>query len=264
VSFKPIKSQFTAGNNQAKAGLRSAELSADEEKPGNQLFNLQKDLTLKQLGIQEKSLELSRETSALQLKLAQINESMMFPASPFEGVIDRVHVRPGQSVQPGTILITLSGSEKSITAVAYVPLSTAARVSLIENSRIFIGTQIFESTPTFISGEATDGQLYSIVYTIPVDHSQHLTDQSFVNIEIPIGVPDTGSVIPFIPIDSIFQTQDDTFVFVAENATAISRIVILGEVTGSFVEVVEGLKSSDQVILNRNVIDGDKIELVIS
>jgi len=262
LQTKQLKSQFLTGNNQAKAGLRSAELSADEDKPGNQLFNTQKDLALQQLNIQEKSLELSKETSALQLKLAQINESMMFPASPFSGVIDRVHVRKGQSVQPGTTLVTLSGSDKSITAVAYVPRQTASKVSLIENSRIFIGTQIFEDTPTFISSEATSGQLYSIVYTIPSDFAQHLTDQSFVNIEIPIGVPDTGSVIPFIPIDSIFQTQDETFVYIANGDKATSREVILGDVTGSFVEIIEGLNTSDRVILNRNVIDGDKVELI--
>lgn len=264
LQTKQLKSQFLAGNNQAKNALRQAEFNTRSDEPQAKLFDLQKDLTLKQLELQEKSLELSRETSALQFKLAQVNESLFAPASPFEGKVERVHVKVGEAIQPGTPLITLSGSNSAITAVAYVPLETAHRVSLVEDSTLFIGDQIYESTPAFVSNEATNGQLYSIIYTVPPEYALALTDQSFIEIETPIGIPDTGSVIPFIPIDAIFQTQDETFVFIVENSKAVGRKVSLGSVTGSFVEIIEGLSTSDQVILNRNVIDGDKIEVLKS
>jgi hypothetical protein len=38
--------------------------------------------------------------------------------------------------------------------------------------------------------------------------------------------------------------------------------VKLGSVFGSFVQISDGLKKEDQVILDRNVIDGDPITIV--
>ena len=40
----------------------------------------------------------------------------------------------------------------------------------------------------------------------------------------------------------------------------MSQEVVLGEVVGSYVEVIEGLNEGDQVILNRNIIAGDSVK----
>lgn len=258
---KQLKSQFLAGNNQAKASLRNLELAGDKEKSPSQLNDLQKDLALKQLDLQEKSLELSRETSALQLKLAQVGESIMFPASPFEGTVEKVHVKKGQFVQPGTTLITIAGSNNSTTATAYVPIKTARKVSLIEDSTIYAGDQTFKSTPDFISSEAVSGTLYSIIYSIPSEYSAQIANQSYINIDIPLGVKDASTVILFIPLDAVHQTQEKSIVYLAQNNIAQSREVYLGEVLGDYIEITSGLSESDSIIITRNVTDGDKIEV---
>ena len=61
-------------------------------------------------------------------------------------------------------------------------------------------------------------------------------------------------------VDSVFQTQDQAFVYVANNGYAESRKIVLGQVLGRFVEVTKGLSEEDQVILDRFVITGDPVK----
>ncbi len=76
-----------------------------------------------------------------------------------------------------------------------------------------------------------------------------------------MGAPKTSAAVPFVPLDSVFQTQDQAYLFVAKNGKAVSRKVKLGSVLGRFVEIESGLNNSDQVILDRNVIDGDSVKI---
>ena len=78
---------------------------------------------------------------------------------------------------------------------------------------------------------------------------------------MPVGGVQTSST-PFIPIDSVFQAQDQSVVHVADKGVVKSKTVQLGQVMGQFVEIIQGLSNGDQVILNRNVIDGDKVKVI--
>jgi hypothetical protein len=50
-------------------------------------------------------------------------------------------------------------------------------------------------------------------------------------------------------------------VFVAKDGKAVSKKINLSQVIGRYVEVTKGLSNSDQVILNRNVINGDPVRV---
>lgn len=259
LQTKQLKSQFETANNQLTSALRTAEYQASDDKPAAELANLQREITQKQLELQEKALDLSLETSLIQLKLAQINESLMFPASPIAGKIERIHVRFGQQVSPGTPLVTLSGGEKSLEAIVEVPGRIARQVSKLEESTLVIGFETTSAAPLHISSEVTNGQLYSIVYAIPDNFTNRLDDSSFIRVVIPVGYADTGQSVPFVPLDAVVQTQDQDFVFVLENNKASSRKVSLGAVTGKFVEVRSGLEDENTVIVSRNVVSGDEV-----
>ena len=258
--LKQLKSQFLNGNNLLKSSLRNAEYQAASDKPQAQLSDLQKDATISQLDLQVKALDLSLEVSHLQLALAQVMEAVMFPSSPIGAVVERVYVYPGQIVNPGTPLIKLSGTKQEVTLTAKVPMAFARRVSLIEESVIYIDGKKLLVKPDFVSHEATDGQLYSVIFTVPKQYHKNLTDGEYIRVELAIGVPDTGKSVPFIPIDSVFQTLDEAIVYVVDGNKAKSKNVRLGQVIGGEVEV-EGLTEGDQVILNRNILAGDLVTI---
>ncbi len=262
LQTKQLKLQLLSGLNQTKNGLRNSEYSMGADNAPAQISNLSRELVQKQLDLQGKSLNLNLETARLQYKLAQINESIMYPASPFEGIIQRVHVKVGQTVSPGTPLITIASSNISSTATAQVTRNVAQNINKIASSYLEIDGEKIETAPVFISTEATNGQLYSVIFTIPEEYQQKLTDQSFINIEIPIGSENSASIFPFIPLDSVHQTLETAIVFVAINNRAEGKTVRLGEVQGSFVQILEGLDKGDQIILDRSVIAGDTLKIL--
>jgi len=259
LQTQQAKSQFLAANNQVKTTQRQAEFAAGGENAPAELSDLAKSIALKQLDLQEKTLTLARETSLIQLRLAQVNESLMFPSSPFNATVQRIHVNFGDSVTPGTILVTLSGSDMSLWAVAKVPGHIARNISKLEPTVLKIDGHSHEAIPYFISTEATDGTLYSVLYSIPQNMEGVLTDQAFLEIQIPIGYKDTSRLNPFIPFDAVHQTQDAAIVFVIENETAVAKKVELGTVQGNYVQVNLGLTQNDKVITNRNIVSGDKV-----
>lgn len=261
LQLKGQKATAQAGLSQLKSGLRQAEFQSAGDKPPAELANLQKDVTLKQLDLQQKALDLGLEVSRLQLTLAQINEALFFPASPFASIIQRVYVKEGQTVNPGTPLMTLSAIDDPITAIVNLPQNLASSVSSAEESMLYIDDQTIKLIPHFISTEATDGTLYSIIYTIPDQFSKSLTEGENISVEVPIGLTQSNSAIPFIPLDSVYQSTEKSTVLVVNNDKAESREVSLGNVFGAFVEIKSGLATNDLVILNRNVLSGDKVSI---
>lgn len=229
--------------------------------PPGQLASSQQQLTLDQLNVQEKSLELNKEVTGLQSSLAQVTADQMLPASPVDGVVERVFVHPGDQVSSGTELAVISADENSpqTLAIVDVPQQIAQNVSKVEASEVIIGGKMYNVKPFYVSTEATDGLLYSVFYTIPSAAKNSVTDGDYVTFTIPVGSAKTGATVPFIPIDAVYQTQNSSYILLDENNKAVSRQVTVGNVYGNFVEITNGLNYGDQVILNRNVIAGDRV-----
>lgn len=261
LSTKQMKSQFQSANLQLNSALRNANYQIDSNNPPSILADLQKDIALKNLDIQEKALDLNKEISALQLQLAQVNEALMFPSAPIPATVQKVFVRVGQPVSPGTPLFTLSGNNNThLTATIYISSEIANRISKLTPTEFNINGKAVRLYPTFISDEAVSGNLYSVVYNLPDDDYGNLTDKGYINAEVPIGYADTSSAVPYLPLDSIYQTQSEAFIFVEDHGQAVAKKVELGSVFGRFVQVNKGVNSGDTVILDRNIVAGDRIE----
>lgn len=263
LAQKQIKTQFLSANNQLRSALRNTEFSASDSEPPAEISNLQEDITKKQLDIQDKAIDLSRDISRLQFAVAQVQAAAMNPSAPFAGTIQRVFVKVGQAIQPGTPLAVISQTveEDPIVAVAYVPSDIARKASYLEPSVLSIGKFSYEAFPSYITQDAVQGTLYAIYYPIPDNYSGFVTEAGYISVQLPVGVFDTGAVVPYVPIDSVYQTQTDAYLFVNEKGKATSKKVVLGNVIGRFVEVNSGLNRGDAIILDRNVISGDPVQV---
>lgn len=262
LSTKQLKVQFLSANNQAKQALRQAEYNASSDNAPTELSDLQKKIAVKQLDIQEKMLDLGREVSRIQLQITQVTEAMMFPAAPFSGTIQRVFVNIGQQVNPGTELMIISEVTDTdpVIAIAYVSSDVAKKVSRLEPSVLHINTGTkFSTYPSFITQEAIQGSLYGVYFNLPDQYKTDVSQKGFITVDLPIGYFDTASVIPYIPVDAVYQTKEQNYVFLAKKSKAEAQSIELGEVFGSYVEIRSGLKDEDKVILDRNVIAGDRV-----
>ncbi len=261
LTSKQLASQFQSANNQLNSALRSTNYQVDTSNPATKLAEGQRDITLKQLDIQEKSLDLSKDVSELQLKLAKVNESLMYPAAPFAGTVERVLVKVGQSVTPGTPLMVISGSKNvHLNAVIYLSKDLAERVSKIEPTVFHVGEKAVSALPSYVSVEAVNGNLYAAIYHLSETEYRGATDKGYVVADLPVGYPDTSVAVPYLPLDTIYQTQDEAYVFVNVDGKVQSKKVEVGNVFGNFVAIKSGLKEGDQIIEDRTVIDGQLVE----
>lgn len=266
IPVKQTKSGILSGLNALRQALRNSEFQASGAQEPAHLSDISRDLTQQQLDIEEKSLKFNREVSKLNLRIAQINESLMYPSSPVEGVVERIYVKVGDQVNPGTKLMTITGSTLNTQIIAFVSSETANNISRFDKSKIKIGSEIVDLFPEYISTEPTDGQLHNILYSLPEKYNNTLSNGAYVSIEIPISKSMSLSSIPFVPLDAIYQTQNDSYLFVAtrqKNGKYLSesRSIDLGTVVGSYVEIKKGLKEADLVILDRDVVTGDIVTI---
>lgn len=251
-------SQFQSALNGVNASLRSLQLQISGQ-PTAQIADQQYEITVRQLDIQRKALDLSLDLSKLQYQMALTNEANMYPSTPFSGTVDRIFVKVGDSVSPGDVLASISGNDQHIEIVVNVPQNIAQNLSILEPSILHIADKQIKMMPTYVSKDATNGTLYSVIFQLDNFFTSSLSDGDFINVELSVGTADTTNEVPFIPLDAIVQTQEESYVYVIQGNVARVKKITLGEIQGDYVEVTSGLPKESQVILDRNVIEGDKV-----
>lgn len=267
---KQGKAGVAAGLNGLRTGLRTAEYQSSEDKAPAQTADVSKDMALRQLDLQEKSLDLNRDLSDLSLKIARVSELSMYPATPCAGTVERVYVQIGEMVNPGTPIATIRANQTQANAVVSVPVEISRQVNQLEPSSFLLNGKSTSVYPRFISTEATEGSLYGIYYTLPKELADLVTDGTSLTVRIPVGGKKTASKEVIAPIDAIYQTADKAYVYVVKIATqsaeagqsgqaAELREVELGNITGEFVKVNSGLQPADQVITTRGITNGQKV-----
>lgn len=213
----------------------------------------------KQLAIEKRAAELNAQTARLGASKANIANAIYSPVSPAKGSVERIHVSPGDYVTPGTAIATIRLDQADTTLEALVPLSIASLVSVDAPTFLTLNDTRQEIYPISISKEATRGQSYSILYSLPAEDAPYLSNNSFVSLSIPFdGKNDDGFLVP---IDAVTVARDASYLFVAKESTAQAKIVKTGNVYGDYVEILDGITPDEKVILNRNVLDGDSIAI---
>ena len=210
-------------------------------------------------------LDLNKYLADLNVKISQVNEGLMFPSAPFAGTVERVFVHPGQVVNPGIPLLVLRGDVNTASAIILASADIASNVSRFEPTQFTIGSAQVPALPRAVAQEPTDGSLLAITYTLPKENTAQLTNGSYITADVPVGTNYLKADDPFVPLDAVYQTQDNSYVLVAEKQgdklIAKNRTVTVGQVFGEFVDVTAGVKPGDQVILDRNVIEGDVVNI---
>jgi multidrug efflux pump subunit AcrA (membrane-fusion protein) len=244
---------------QLQSTYNSLDYQTNTNNPPTLLSNTQKDLALKQLDVQEKALDLNKRVSGIQYSLALVQEGLMRPASPFTGTVQRVNVQVGENVSSGDVIATIASSSISTTAILRVPQQIAESISRVEPTIFYIKDKKVSVVPSYVSVVATDGQLYSIIYNLP-EGVTGLTSNEYIKAEVPVGYAATNGTDPYVPIDSVYESQNEATVYLLKNSKATAQEVTIGEVYGDYVSVLSGLHDGDQLILNRNVVAGDTVK----
>lgn len=260
LAARQVKSQYQSVNLQLQNALDSLRYQADDTEPQARLNQLQSDLSVRQLEIQEQAVRLSHDVSQLNLKLARAQEALLYPTAPFAGEVQRVHVRVGQAVTPGTPLVTLDCDQLEIELEVLLPQEVAGRVTRLEPVMVSLRTQTITVLPSFISDEATHGSQYSMLIPLDQAYTDLVTDGAYVSVSVPVGLASDASAINQLPLSAVYQTESSASIFVIGDDQRVVEVPVeLGTVSGGYVAIRSALDSERAIILDRFVSAGQVV-----
>lgn len=244
--------------NSNRASLRQLEYEVDTDNPPTSLANIAKDLVYKATEIQLKSAEIQKNIAGLNLKMAQIAAAATQVRSPIEGTVERVFVNEGDYVTPGTPVAVVTGQPKLLLSIG-VSGSLAQRVDIDQPLVATIAQQEIALPIAHVSSAPTQGQLYEVLALIPEGMENRVFENESIQVQLPLYSLSLTGGNYYLPLDSIFITNTDTFVYLEESGVAVKKSVEIGEIQGSSVEILSGISPGEVVILDRRVIDKQQV-----
>lgn len=230
---------------QAREGLRMALAAAKEV-----------DIKAEQVRMLQAQL---RQTLAA-LNAAQVQLSYATVTAPFDGIVVKRHVDPGDMATPGMPLISIV-DPTSFRLEVTVPESQAKAIRLGEPVPVTIEAlgqkvtgHVYEITPS------ADPTSRTFIVKVRLPQIKGLMAGMFGRAEFT-----TGTVKGlFVPNTALWQESSLEGVYVMEKDVAVKRLVTTGKRVGNFVEVLSGLKEGELVVVSdlEKLRDGMKVRIL--
>lgn len=194
------------------------------------------------------------DKAAAEMKLAETHLSMATIKAPFDGIIDRFHVRPGSLVEEGELLTTLSDNSKMW---VYFNVSEADYLDFMakKDKEEHVAVRLM----------LANGKRFKPIGhidTIEADFNNETGNVAFrATFPNPDGLlrhGETGTVLMtkqvrnalVIPQKATFEVLDKRFVYVVDDKHIVqSRQIKLAEEVPHLFVVKAGLKESDTILL---------------
>ncbi len=215
------------------------------------------------------------EKAKAEVSLAQTHLQFTQIKAPFDGIMDRLHVRLGSLVDEGELLTTLADNSKmwvyfnvpeaeylAYEAQVQAQTKAEAKAAALERVKLLMANQQVFPYP----GE---------VQTIEADFDNETGNIAFrATFPNPHGLlrnGETGSILMEVPLKNAliipqkatFEILEKKFVFVVDKNKVIhQREITLGAEMPDLYVIKSGLTADDQILLEgiRKVKDGDKID----
>jgi pyruvate/2-oxoglutarate dehydrogenase complex dihydrolipoamide acyltransferase (E2) component len=231
-------------------------LEADNARKDEDLNKREENIALKNLKVENAQRKTALANSYLELALANTADASLHPKALFSGTVEKIFVRPGQYVTPGTPLFVLSSPHNNAEVQVTVSYETLQTLNVLSDAYGNIDGHDVSFKPTFIPTEGDAYGLYTLIYTAPEDTL--LVDNSIINLALPVSGTYSDHIL--LPLDAVFQDSRRAWVFVENNGKAELKEIHLGAVHGKFVEA-SGIDPQTSVLLNRNLIEGETVQL---
>ncbi len=211
--------------------------------------------------------ELDRTETELRLANASLDEAQVaysqgMVRSPIEGVLNKLHVDPGEFVGQGQPVAEVVNTD-SIDVVLGVPELDVRHLSK--------GQPVLVSVDAY-PGQAWDGEVIFLAYKANPSTRTFRAKVSVANKDgrIRPGMIARAQLLRRIIPDALavplFALQDkggERLVYVEENGVAKARIVRLGVIEAERIQVVEGLKAGERLIVSGQSMIEEGMKVVV-
>lgn len=228
----------------------------------NSLYQRQKNLWDQEIGTEVQFLqaESNRDVALKQLSGLKAQSSMYKIISPINGVLDKMDLKVGQAVQPGM---------EGIRVVNLSKLKVKADVAESYAERVKQGDRVVVSIP---------GSLDSL--TTIITYASRVIEPTSRSYKVEVNLPTKPNLKPnmtavlrivdyekkdaiVLPIKAIQQSESGEYVFIVESDIAKRVPIKIGHTYQGSVEIVEGVKAGDQVVIegSEDIEEGDRLNL---
>ncbi|MCO6461991.1 MAG: efflux RND transporter periplasmic adaptor subunit [Saprospiraceae bacterium] len=230
-----------------------------------ELYNKQKALWDQKIGseVQYLNAKNNMESAQNQLNTLIQQKELMKIKAIYPGVVDQVAIKIGQLVSPGVPAFRIVGT-KGLKFNASIPESYSGKIKQGNSVRIYLPDLNEEVTGivTYIS-KVIDPMSRTIAAEIKLPDNRPEFKTNMVGILRITDYNKSDAIV--IPIKNLLKNQAGYYVYVAvqdgNNTIARMRPIKTGAVSEDKIEVIDGLKSGDQLITVgfQNINDGDNL-----
>lgn len=197
-----------------------------------------------------------------QIRILTQEKSYQRVVAPFDGVITQRNIDNGSLVQSGsTFMFTLMRSNV-IRVQLFVPQDAAFGVTPGVTASIHvpeIPDRVFDGTVTRTASAVQPGSRTLLTEVDIANPDGALSPGIYCTVDL--HVPQKAPALT-VPADAVIFNAGGTRVLVVENGVAHMRKVTIARDFGTSVEVSNGIKAGDQVVLNPavNLADGEQVK----
>lgn len=166
--------------------------------------------------------------------------------APYAGIVIKRHVQVGESVQPGTPL--MSGvSLQYLRVNIELPQSTVEKVRAIKKAAVYVGELRVEATSLTVFPAASEGShTFHARANLP-ENATDLYPGMFVKVGLVVG--ETERLL--VPVSAVVQRSEVIGVYVIDkNGAARLRQIRVGERFGERIEILAGLDAGERIALD--------------
>lgn len=236
------------------------DISALEEKQtknDGSLNNTEEELALENLKKDRATRKSTLEQSALSTQLTNVSDAVLKPKIFASGTVQSIRVKRGDLVTTGQVLATISTPRGATTLEAFLDPKTASLFDPTREATLTIGTETLALLPTYFAQSENENGLFSVLFTLSETLTKKITNGEYLTLSLPLR--HQVNTLALVPIDALFQNESTASVLVERDGIAVSQAVTVGNLYGSYAEILSGLTEADRVILSRSVIAGDQI-----
>lgn len=237
-----------AGADTARAQLRATEAAATEADSQYRRFAALADgqfvskAQIDQVRAARDSAFAARDAARAQLAQAGQQSDYTVVRSPYDGIVSARNVEPGESVNPGQVLMTVF-SPDALRMEVRVPQADAEAIRTQPQATILLadGREVqAEEVVVFPSADPA-------THTVPVRiHLPALEQAPMPGSTAKALFPAVaGAAYPRIPASALVRRGEMTAVYVLDEKRLVLRQVRLGTQVGSDIDVIAGLKAGE-------------------
>jgi membrane fusion protein, multidrug efflux system len=186
--------------------------------------------------------------------------------APFAGVITQRYVDPGALIQAG------NASSAIVSLMDFSTVRLQVAVPEIEAARVAVSQPVRVTTDN-LPGRQFDGQVTRFTYALDQSNRTMLVEAILKNpdldlrpgmlVTVKLGIEHKDHAT-LMPTEALVTERSNNFAYAVEGNKAVKRAIKVGFIDEKNVEVVDGLKDSDSIILTGKLklSDGQPVQVV--